>query len=286
MIVRASTRTGIPAFHSRWFAEPLALGWLEPPNPYGGKPTLIRLDRRHADGSVFWTRNVAPFGDVLDHLRADARAFVVTYTLTGYPRALDARTPELDVAIAQIRALADRYGSDAVVWRYDPLIETTLTPRSARRATFGRIAKRLRGAVREVCVSWATIYRKSRRSLDIAAAERGFSWRDPDDDEKRAALSDLVEISESYRLKLTLCSQPDLLVDGAAPAACIDAERLSRVANRPIKAKRKPNRPGCLCAESRDLGRYDSCRHGCAYCYAVRDHGATSNDAKGQPFRL
>ena len=59
---------------------------------------------------------------------------------------------------------------------------------------------------------------------------------------------------------MTLCSQPTLTVDGVAPAACIDAARLSRVASRTIAAKRKPNRTGCLCAESRDLGRIDRYR--------------------------
>ena len=37
-----------------------------------------------------------------------------------------------------------------------------------------------------------------------------------------------------------------------------------------LAAKTKGNRPGCLCAESRDIGAYDSCPHGCVYCYAVR----------------
>lgn len=40
---------------------------------------------------------------------------------------------------------------------------------------------------------------------------------------------------------------------------------------RPIRARQKGNRPGCLCAESRDIGAYDSCAQGCAYCYAVQD---------------
>ncbi|MEM6492046.1 MAG: DUF1848 family protein, partial [Pseudomonadota bacterium] len=43
MIVSASYRTDVPAFHARWFAERLAAGWVETPNPYGGRPTRIRL---------------------------------------------------------------------------------------------------------------------------------------------------------------------------------------------------------------------------------------------------
>ena len=63
---------------------------------------------------------------------------------------------------------------------------------------------------------------------------------------------------------------PKLGASGTAPSRCIDAERLSDVAGRPIRARQKGNRPGCLCAESRDIGAYDTCPHGCVYCYAVQ----------------
>jgi hypothetical protein len=50
-----------------------------------------------------------------------------------------------------------------------------------------------------------------------------------------------------------------------------DAKRLADVAAKPVAAKEKGNREGCRCAEARDIGEYDTCPHGCVYCYAVRN---------------
>ncbi|HXO03040.1 MAG TPA: DUF1848 family protein, partial [Stellaceae bacterium] len=66
-------------------------------------------------------------------------------------------------------------------------------------------------------------------------------------------------------------TQPDLIVPGIGEARCIDARRLSDVAEAPIAARESGNRPGCRCALSRDIGAYDTCPHGCVYCYAVAD---------------
>jgi hypothetical protein len=82
-------------------------------------------------------------------------------------------------------------------------------------------------------------------------------------------------------MALSACAQPQLLAhlptglpsDSVGAARCVDAARLSAIGARPIAAREKGNRPGCACAESRDIGAYDSCPHGCVYCYAVRHRG-------------
>ncbi len=264
MIVSASYRTDIPSFYGAWFAHRLADGFALVRNPYGAKP--YRVDLAAADGFVFWSRNTRPFRPVLGDLAAAARPFVVQYTLTGYPRALERAVPSVETAVAEIRWLSERFGPRAVVWRYDPVLLTAGTDARFHQANFAALADRLRGAVDEVVISFAHIYAKTRRRLDAAA---GVDWRDPKLEEKAALRLDLESRAAAAGLRLTVCAQVDV---GGTGAACIDARRLSDVAGRPIGARVKGNRPGCLCAESRDIGAYDSCAHGCVYCYAVASH--------------
>lgn len=273
MIVSASYRSDIPAFYAEWFRNRFRAGHCRVVNPYGGGAYTVSL-RDGVDGFVFWTRNAAPFRDALREVRDAGIPFVVQYTLTGYPHPLDPSVPDAQQALATIRALAAEYGPRAVVWRYDPIVVTDLTPAGHHRVTFARLAEGLAGAVDEVVISFASIYRKTARNLGAAARRHGFAWADPEAGEKRALLTDLAGIAAAQGMACTLCSQPDLLVAGVDGARCVDAARLSAVAARPVAARPKGNRPGCLCHESRDIGDYDSCLHGCVYCYAVAARAA------------
>ena len=188
--------------------------------------------------------------------------------------------------LEQLRRLVVEHGGRTAVWRYDPVFATDLTPPCWHRETFARLAEALTGVVDEVVLSFAQVYAKTKRNTERAAARHGFTWQDPPEEEKRSLLGELSEIARSQGLRPSLCSQPDLLGDGSLfggpdPARCIDAERLSAVAQSwglddKLAARVKGNRPGCLCSESRDIGAYDTCPHGCTYCYAVR----TSDRAK------
>ena len=281
MIVSASYKTDIPAFFGSWFRARRAAGWVRVKNPYGGAPRIVALGTDDVDGFVFWTRNVGPFTGTLAELAAEGMPFVVQYTLTGYPRAIDAATIPAETAAAHIRALSTAHGPRAVVWRYDPVLDTNLTPPDWHQENFARLAGSLAGAVDEVVLSFAQIYAKSRRNLARAAAEHGFPGRDPNANEKQALLARLAAIARAHGLRATLCGQRELLGallgEGLEDARCIDAARLGDVAGYPIAAVPKPHRP-CGCAASVDIGGYDTCPHGCTYCYAVRSRATAKRN--------
>ena len=278
MIVSASYRTDIPAFYADWFQARLDAGVAEVRNPYGGAPYRVSLRPDEVTGYVFWSRNLAPFSAALERVAEQGVPFVLQFTVTGYPRALETSTIAVGTAVAQLRALAQRYGPRAIVWRYDPVLLTSLTPPDWHRAQVARLARELRGVTDEVCLSFAQIYRKTRRNLEQAAAQHDFAWHDPSEPEKAALLADLAAIAADYSISGTICSQATL---GGPPARCIDIGRLSDIAGRALSARTKGNRPGCLCAESRDIGAYDTCPHGCVYCYAVRDRDRAAAAHRG-----
>lgn len=271
MIVSASCRTDIPAFYSEWFFRRLRAAFCTVRNPYSGKPYRVDLRPSQVDGFVFWTRNFGPMLPRLDELRGFGRPFVVQYTVTGYPREIEAAVIEPLRAIGHIRELSERVHPACAVWRYDPILFTTLTPAAYHLENFRDLAGRLKGATNEVVVSFAQMYAKTQRNLDAAASRNRFEWFDPPAESKIELLGQLARIAREAGMQLSVCTQPELVCEGAVEAHCVDARRLEQIGGFRIAASAKGTRPACACHEARDIGDYDTCPHGCVYCYAARD---------------
>jgi len=271
VVISASYRTDIPGFYSRWFERRYDAGYCLVPNPFDSGLRRVELRGEEVQAYVFWTRNIAPFVPQLRQFGRDRMPFVVQYTVTGYPRALETAAASESRALALIEELSSLFGPDSVVWRYDPVVLTSLTDRDWHRAQFSRLAERMRYAVNEVIVSFATMYRKTTTNLRRAGERHDFSFEDPDDHDKRRLLLELASIAGEHDLKLSVCSQRHLLAPGLCDAACVDPERLARVAGHPLRVARKAHRKDCGCYESVDIGVYDTCPTGCVYCYANRN---------------
>ena len=272
MIVSASYKTDIPAFYGEWFRNRLDAGFCKMVNPYNRRQhQTVSLRKEDVDGFIFWTKNLAPFTEVLDEVHQRGFPFIIQYTINGYPRELEARVVDATRSVENFLHASERYGARTVVWRYDTIIFSSLTDLDFHRENFADLASKLSGATDEVVVSFVQLYKKTRLNLNEAAISGNFNWRDPTAEAKREMLGELVEIAHHHDIRLSICTQPELRVPGADEASCIDAERLMSVAGRRFQTKIKGVRIGCACYESKDIGDYDTCPHGCVYCYAVRN---------------
>ena len=272
MIISASYKTDIPAFYGTWFLNRLRAGYCRTVNPYNRRTVRIPLTRRAVDGFVFWTKNLGPFLPALETVRQEGYPFVVQYTINGYPRALEFSVTDTRRSIEHLRWLRQRFGANVAVWRYDPIIFTSATPPEFHIRNFSALADGLRGLTDEVVVSCAQIYRKTERNLNRAAREFGFTWKNPSDEEKRDLVGALAAIASQRGIRLNLCAQPQYAGLGIGEARCISGVRLASVSGQQLQTPRqRGNRPDCACDAGRDIGEYDTCPHGCVYCYAVQN---------------
>jgi hypothetical protein len=271
MIISASYKTDIPAFYGDWLMNRLRAGYCKMVNPYSKTAYRISLRQADVDGIVFWTKNLGPFLRRLPEIRAMGYPFMVQYTINGYPRTLEFSVVQAQRSVDHMKFLTHEFGQRVAVWRYDPILLTSETPADFHRRNFEKLAHQLEGVTTEVVLSFAQIYRKTKRNMDWAASEFGFQWNDPSEQDKVLLLSDLRDIAKSFGIQVAMCSQPQFLTTGITEAHCVDAVRLSEIAGKPLRAELRGNRPGCGCYSSRDIGEYDTCPHGCVYCYAVQN---------------
>jgi hypothetical protein len=272
MIISASYKTDIPAFYAKWFRNRLKAGYCKMVNPYNKEQHFrISLRPEDVDGFIFWTKNVRPFQGALEDVSSLNIPFVIQHTINGYPRELESRVIQPEKACESFIQVSEKYGPDSMVWRYDTIVFSDLTTSQWHVENFDRLAKRLEGSCDEVVVSFMQVYAKTRTNMNQMTYNHGVKWHDPSDDEKSSLADRLAEIADSYGMSLNMCSQPQYTKNKIGKARCIDAERLQKVSGREFSSKKGGNRTGCGCFKSKDIGDYDTCPHGCIYCYAVKN---------------
>jgi len=271
MIVSVSRRTDIPAFYGEWFARRLQAGFCLVPNPFNPRQVArVGLSASEVEALVFWTRNPRPFMKHLPALEDRGLPFLFLFTLLDAPRLLEPHAPHLAVSLRTFCDLAARIGPERVVWRYDPIVLSTATDCDYHCRAFERIATRLQGATRRCIVSFFEPYKKLRLRL-AGLARSGFELLAPRDRDVEQLLRHMAACSASNHMVLQSCAQEmDLEALGIVRGACIDAELLSRISGRVIATPKDPcQRTHCACVASKDIGMYDTCLFGCAYCYAT-----------------
>ncbi|MCE5245127.1 MAG: DUF1848 domain-containing protein [Desulfobacteraceae bacterium] len=273
MIVSVSRRTDVPSFYTEWFMNRIRAGWCSVPNPFNpAQVSRVSLAPEDVDVLVFWTRNPRPLLDFLPELEARRYRSVFLYTILGYPREIDPGSPPLETALKTFRELSRTIGPGRMAWRYDPILLTNATGVPYHLERYREIAEALEGFTHRSIVSIARIYRKLQRRLDRLAA-RGIRLLPAGEESFSHLLPRLAETAHGCGMSIQACA-PEIDVEhfGIERGSCIDGPWLSRLFGLDFDTgKDAGQRKQCGCAPSRDIGMYDSCLTGCAYCYATSD---------------
>lgn len=268
MIISASRRTDIPAFYSEWFINRIREGYVLNKNPFNANQIKrILLTPYQVDAIVFWTRNPKPLMKYLDELDEKGFNYYFQYTITGYPRELEKCTPHPLKAIETFIELSDKIGKEKVIWRYDPIIFTQFTDFDEHIRLFDKISKALENKTDKVVISFADPYKKISKKLEALEYQ--------DILETKSKLYELVkiisEIASSRNMIVESCSEEiDLDSCNIQHGKCIDDNLIENIFNINLNIhKDKNQRKECGCVQSVDIGIYNTCSHGCTYCYAT-----------------
>lgn len=273
MIVSASRRTDIPAFYADWFMNRIRSESVLIRNPF--RPTQISrvsLDPARVDAIVFWTRNAEPLIPHLDELDVMGYRYYFQYTLVHYPRVFERSSVTLSRKVEGFRRLSQRVGPDKIIWRYDPIIMSNLTNQAYHEDHFEEIAKGLRGFTHRCVISFLDIYRKTEKALHILKKKGDIRVVDLHHHEAKVReISDaFAEMGRDCGFEIFTCAEAsNLEASGIRHGKCIDDDLVNRLFGLDLSiAKDKGQRRLCGCVESKDIGAYGTCPHGCIYCYA------------------
>ncbi|MDR1636095.1 MAG: DUF1848 domain-containing protein [Treponema sp.] len=263
MIISASRRTDIPAFYSEWFFNRLREGFALARNPMNPlQSRTVPLDPGGLEGIVFWTKNPGPMLPALGKL--EAYHYYFQFTLNAYEEDVEPGLPPKGEIMDAFKALSDKIGPRRLVWRYDPILINEKYTLPWHVEKFGEMARALKGRAERVTISFIDLYAKTARNT------RGLKIRELRGEEKSAAAGELARIAGENDLAIDACAEDvDLSPWGIGRAKCVDDKLIERISGRPLELKKdRSQRPACRCAASVDIGAYNTCRHGCRYCYA------------------
>ena len=264
---------------------------------------VFSLDYARTRLIVFWSKNPRPLLPHLGKLREKGIRCYLHYTLNDYEaEGLERGVPPLDERIETFLRLSELLGKELVIWRFDPLVLTERTGVEELLRKAERIGDRLRGHTEKLVFSFADI--RAYRNVESRLRRNALPCREFDERQMLGMAAGLAELNEKWNYTLAACGERiDLSQFGVRRNKCIDDELIVRkFSDDPLltdflgvsreglpgagtavrkNLKDKGQRPFCGCVASKDIGEYDTCPHGCAYCYANR-----SGEKASENYRL
>ena len=251
MIINASGRTDIVAYYMDWFVNCWNEGYFDVRNPFNPK-LVSRIFVSDVDMIVFCTKNPLP---LLDTIHLFSVPIQLQVTITGYFKDMEPQVPDKKNIIECIKKLSAYLGKENVCVRYDPILLNSKYNVDYHIRAFNKLCTMLKGYVSKVIVSFVDDYKNVRNNH--------LDYHEPSNEEYLK----LKEAFEKNDMKIGSCMENKYHI-GDEKDCCIS---IKYTFERTGKLFKEWKARDCHCVNMVDVGAYNSCLHGCKYCYANFD---------------
>ena len=261
MILNTGLRTDIPGFFSEWFYNRIDEGFVYVRNPYAKNQIYsYRLDPELIDCIVFTTKNPRPMFRNLEKIDKFNQYWHIT--ITPYGKEIEPNVPPVDEVINSFKFLSERLGKEKVTLRYDPIFISEKYSLEKHMESFDYILDYLSDYTTEAIISFIDLYEKTKRNFPNA--------KEVTQDERLRIGEEFAKIGEKYNIKVKTCAEgTELERFGIDSSGCMTKEVIEKAINKNLDIPKQKARNGeCYCLLNNDIGEYNTCNHGCLYCYA------------------
>lgn len=251
MIINASGRTDIVAYYMDWFVNRWNEGYFDVRNPFNPK-LVSRIFVSDVDMIVFCTKNPLP---LLDTIHLFSVPIQLQVTITGYFKDMEPNVLDKKQVIECIKKLSSYLGKENVCVRYDPILLNSKYNVDYHVRAFNKLCTMLKGYVSKMIVSFVDDYKNVRNNH--------LDYHEPSNEEYLK----LKEEFEKNNIKIISCMENKYQI-GDEKDCCVS---IKYAFERTRKLFKEWKARDCHCVNMVDVGAYNSCLHGCKYCYANFD---------------
>ena len=261
MILNTGLRTDIPGFFSEWFYNRIEDGFVYVRNPYAKNQIYsYRLDPELIDCIIFCTKNPKPMFENLEKIDKFNQYWHIT--ITPYEKEIEPNVPPMNDVLERFKYLSKKLGKENVTLRYDPIFINEKYSLEKHIESFEYIANSLSDYTTEAIISFIDLYEKTKRNFPKA--------REVTKDERLKLGEEFAQIGKKNNIRIKTCVEgTELDKFGIDSSGCMTKEVIERAINKNLNIPKQKARNGeCYCLLNNDIGEYNTCGHGCLYCYA------------------
>jgi hypothetical protein len=184
-------------------------------------------------------------------------------TITPYGKDIEPHVPDKMKVMDSFMQLSRKVGIHAISWRYDPIFISEQYSVDFHIDAFEKMVSKLSGFTDNCVISFIDLYAKTKRNFpgvqEVSQSDRITLGKE------------FVRIGQTYGIIIRSCCEGIELRDyGVDVTGCMTQPVIERAigCSLEIPKSKKGAREACDCLLGNDIGVYNTCGHGCLYCYA------------------